>query len=1814
MQSNDIFSQIGRVLSAEESAQALTALRQDPLVWQGLEQAAGLQAALECLDGQVPSWNPARLALLALGPGPDGPGCPFETLRAEPLAALGQAVQERALQAYQVAQNTGKSPSNLREAGLLALALRERRRLTGTWSGLLAEILPKPGQSDTGPGTAFAVWRTPLACLYGMIPDPEEMLRSLLPRTAQPIPCAMIAHVQLSQPFSEEEHVSAFARLLHGLPAPLQLCLLRALNLHGRERIAAELSSSLVVGHPAFASLRAQNGVNEPDLAGLSQRALSLQQMGSFYQLSGERAQALSLFNAAEVTLKNWLAGLYLQRLNLQVGDGASDTGPLMESSQAAHLASAAGWLKNELGVVLLSHPYAGMVMDQVPFDVDSAFLQLKRARQMVQNEPAVARDLAHQCAAGLLETVTSSGLPFIGDFVYTWCPEDALKILLELDLLEDAARLARALLVVRPADVSLLQHASRIQERMGNLDQAIHYARGVAALHPGSSAGHRLLGSLWGQAGAWEQALVEWQLVLDLSSPSSVPDRLACAQVALNAGRIDLAVTLSEAILGEDANNGAALGIFGQALVAQGDAARATSYLVRATLLSPENLSPWLALARLQSEQGDSRRALETLRSAVTAVPDAPEGHLALGEACAEAGLLAESLPHLKKAYTLSQESARCALLYGRTLRVLGHTNEARGVLEKSRVCWNSIPELAYEYAQVLLDLNDAESALPVLEMALRSGLPVLDASLLYARILLGEFRTGDEEWDAETMDARLQQAGQALQRILAIAPDNLEARFLMADILRERGQLEAALDAYRALAEMPAVESPELRWRVQWGMGCTALLLERIDMALVALKEAAHENPESIPVLRSLAEASLRANLLQEALECAANVLRLAPDDVEALSWFADFVTRAGDPRRAVEALDRAVQLNPERPDLLVNLASGQASAGDLTDARVTLEKLLSLPVPATRADLRRAAHIYLRVEDPQSALACYARALLADAQPPSALLFEVANLHERMGNYEAALDLVQQALGDGAERLPGVERLPGPESLPIHLLQADLLIHLDRPQAALAVLERALRIAQSVPVGVGGEEPAAVRRMLGEIHDRFTRLMIQSGDLPAALHHAEKSLACAPASAALCYRAADLALAQLQNDRAARIVQSFEPGQGEFPAVLFNQGRAGLDLLSLQVEMALHGESIEPAGGWVEAGLQEAPGDPRLLAAKARLLARQGDRAGARQQYAGARRQMGSDCTLWLAEAALEVQAWQDVPDLFERCALHQAGEARAHLALARALVLCAERQQLCAATGCRGNAPGAGALGEESHQKFEAAIRLAGRLVNTAEISRWQARGQAIFAPSAQAARALASMPSHPEDVAALVAVLRQLNNRGAAIQVSRRYAAHPLVLLQLALCYLGDPSPEGLVVAERAVSTGPDQPLSHAVLAMLNRQVGELTAALASYEGALNIWTDEHCWHDAAGDLCVQVGDVAAGLAHFQQALALDPDNSRYAFKLGQACLSEEDITGAISCLERSTAIDPAQADAWLTLATAYHMAERLPQALEAARKAGELNASSADALLVAGETALSMNLSDQALEFAQGAVRREPENAGAVLFLSNVLVLRGRVEDGLAVIEQASPAVKTFFPVAFERAKLIHRLHGAQASADVLEKLVKDYPEEPDLLGFLARTQAECGEVKAAERYAFRALRLDPNQPDLTLMLGRLSRKNGNLDQAVHMLSEAIRMAPESLEAYLEMGSVYQERREFSLALQTYQQAMRIAPNDYQAFYQCGLILRDSKDYMNAESMLRRAAELVPDNAGQVALSIRRQLVAVIALNLVHHKQEVMIS
>jgi tetratricopeptide (TPR) repeat protein len=117
--------------------------------------------------------------------------------------------------------------------------------------------------------------------------------------------------------------------------------------------------------------------------------------------------------------------------------------------------------------------------------------------------------------------------------------------------------------------------------------------------------------------------------------------------------------------------------------------------------------------------------------------------------------------------------------------------------------------------------------------------------------------------------------------------------------------------------------------------------------------------------------------------------------------------------------------------------------------------------------------------------------------------------------------------------------------------------------------------------------------------------------------------------------------------------------------------------------------------------------------------------------------------------------------------------------------------------------------------------------------------------------------------------------------------------------------------------------------------------------------------------------------------------------------------------------------------------------------------------------------------------------------------------------------------------------------------------------------------------------------------------MGKIDRLKGNLDQAVARLAKSIKLDPSLIDAYLELGQTYQARREVNNAIETYHKAIDMVGKDPRPYLQASAAYKESRDYRNAEYMLRQAAQLSPSDQ-----SIRRQLAAIVALNLVNNLQE----
>ena len=150
MDAHRFIQQLRNQLSEDTHPWVIKALRHDQTVWQALFGSSLAEKALSTLGSHPLAWTPGMLALLAMDLDVD-----TEYFHAAPLKPLEPELRQRAYQIYESllkgqlvdgALETSVSPlDDLTQAGWVALALRERLRLTGSWDFFSQELLKSIG-------------------------------------------------------------------------------------------------------------------------------------------------------------------------------------------------------------------------------------------------------------------------------------------------------------------------------------------------------------------------------------------------------------------------------------------------------------------------------------------------------------------------------------------------------------------------------------------------------------------------------------------------------------------------------------------------------------------------------------------------------------------------------------------------------------------------------------------------------------------------------------------------------------------------------------------------------------------------------------------------------------------------------------------------------------------------------------------------------------------------------------------------------------------------------------------------------------------------------------------------------------------------------------------------------------------------------------------------------------------------------------------------------------------------------------------------------------------------------------------------------------------------------------------------------------------------------------------------------------------------------------------------------------------------------------------------------------------------------------
>lgn len=528
------------------------------------------------------------------------------------------------------------------------------------------------------------------------------------------------------------------------------------------------------------------------------------------------------------------------------------------------------------------------------------------------------------------------------------------------------------------------------------------------------------------------------------------------------------------------------------------------------------------------------------------------------------------------------------------------------------------------------------------------------------------------DLERVPERTRQRIEALGRRIDELTAAAADPAEVARAFGALGRAYLAYEyydAATATFRRAAELDPSAAP---WSYYLGM--TAAATGDLAAAAARFRDALDRAPADLPTLVRLARVETERGELAAAGDLYRQALAIDPEVAAVHAGLGEVAALEGKPAVAVEHFERALELLPEATSLHYQLAQQYRRLGDEAAARRHLEQrgdqVPGFPDPLGRAvELERVETAFEVVRqlaeethrlpvadvigfaiaqfgDVEGAIEAFERHLesataTADASP-ARLLFVLGALYARQGDAERALDLYRQALAadpeltevhttmawalrrlgrdDEALEHLGIALARDPDDPTALLRRADMLASRGELEGALADLDRLVRLEPEssevhlrrgsllAELGRIEESIAAFREGLARPMARADRalaerhlgsLLVRTGSSEEAIPHFRRAVELDPGYQRARIELATLLLRTGDVEGAAAVFQEARRTRPDDPNAYLGEATARL----------LLGDEAG-AAGVLQAGREGVPGDRRIAASLARLLASASD----------------------------------------------------------------------------------------------------------------------------------------------------------------------------------------------------------------------------------------------------------------------------------------------------------------------------------------------------------------------------------------------------------------------------------------------------------------------------------------------------------------------------------------------------------------------------------------------------------------------------
>jgi tetratricopeptide (TPR) repeat protein len=256
-------------------------------------------------------------------------------------------------------------------------------------------------------------------------------------------------------------------------------------------------------------------------------------------------------------------------------------------------------------------------------------------------------------------------------------------------------------------------------------------------------------------------------------------------------------------------------------------------------------------------------------------------------------------------------------------------------------------------------------------------------------------------------------------------------------------------------------------------------------------------------------------------------------------------------------------------------------------------------------------------------------------------------------------------------------------------------------------------------------------------------------------------------------------------------------------------------------------------------------------------------------------------------------------------------------------------------------------------------------------------------------------------------------------------------------------------------------------------------------------------------------------------------------------------------------------------------------------------------ATQADIEIVQGNTHLLQGDLAAAEMAYQAALRHEPEHPLAAIGLGRLYLDEARVQDALAVYQQAIASVPHDPRLHLYLAEAYLAQGETAEDPEAYREAVKAYrqafdlaPDNPQIQDALVQAYLALGDqyfeqnlmsqvIAAYEK----AIQLDPDNRQVYWKLAEVYETLGQMDQAVAVYARVVARWPERGDAHLRLGQAYEARGDVERAVAEYKKAINLDPSLAGAYTRLGDLYENRDTPQEAIGLYRTAARKNPGAA-----------------------------